>query len=38
MNDRELFADFVIEYAEREEDEIIFENNEEFSVLVNSSP
>ena len=36
--DRELFADFIMEYAEREEDEIIFEQNEEFSMIVNSSP
>ena len=38
MNDRELFADYVMEYAEKEEDEIIFEMNEEFSILVNCSP
>jgi hypothetical protein len=38
LSDRELFADFVMEYAEREEDEIIFEQNEEFSMIVNSSP
>lgn len=38
LNDRELFADFVIDYAEKEEDEVIFESNEEFSILVNSSP
>lgn len=38
LNDRELFADFVMEYADREEDEIIFEQNEEFSIIVNSSP
>lgn len=25
VNDRELFADFIMEYAEQEEDEIIFE-------------
>jgi len=38
LNDRELFADFVMEYAEKEEDEIVFEMNEEFSILVNCSP
>jgi len=38
LQDREIFADFVMEYAEREEDEIIFEQNEEFSMIVNSSP
>lgn len=27
LNDRELFADFVIDFADREEDEIIFESN-----------
>jgi hypothetical protein len=27
-----------MEYAESEEDEIIFEQNEEFSMIVNSSP
>lgn len=27
LNDRELFADFVIFYAENEDDEIIFESN-----------
>jgi len=38
LKDRELFADFVMEYAEDEEDEILFEANEEFSMIVNSSP
>jgi len=27
-----------MEYAEQEEDEIIFEMNEEFSILINQSP
>lgn len=27
-----------MEYAEEEEDEILFEANEEFSMIVNSSP
>lgn len=38
LKDRELFADFVMAYAEKEEDEIIFEANEEFSMIVNSTP
>ena len=38
LKDRELFADFVMDYAAIEEDEIIFEHNEDFSMLVNSSP
>lgn len=38
LKDRELFADFVMAYAEQEEDEIIFEANEEFSMIVNSTP
>ena len=36
--DRELFADFVMDYAEKEEDEVIFEQNREFSMIVNASP
>ena len=38
LNDREVFADFLMDYAEQEDDEIIFELNEEFSILVNRSP
>ena len=38
LTDRELFADFVMEYAEKEEDEVIFEQNEEFSMIADSSP
>ena len=38
LNDREIFADYIIEYAETMEDEIFFEPNEEFSIVVNSSP
>lgn len=38
VQDRELFADFVMEYAEKEEDEVIFEQNEEFSMIAGSSP
>lgn len=38
LNDRELFADFTLEFAEQEDDDIIFEANDEFSILVNSNP
>jgi hypothetical protein len=38
LNDRELFADFIIEYAYQEEDEIYFELIENFSMIVNASP
>lgn len=38
VKNRELFADFVILYADQEDDEIIFENNEEFSIIINSTP
>ena len=37
--DRELFADFLMDYADRKYlDEIMFEQNEEFSIIVNNSP
>lgn len=37
--DRELFADFVMDYADRKElDEVMFEQNEEFSIIVKNSP
>lgn len=47
--DRELFADFVMDYADKKatspveeggqpDAEIIFEQNEEFSTIVNKSP
>ena len=38
LNDRELFADFIIEYAYQEEDEIQFDLIENFSMIVNASP
>ena len=38
VGNRELLTDFIIAYAEAEEDEVIFEQNEEFSMLVNSAP
>lgn len=36
--DRELFADFLMAYAEEQDDEVIFEQNEEFSMIINRSP
>ena len=36
--DRELFADFIMDYAEEKEDEIIFEQLEDFSMIVNKAP
>ena len=36
--DRELFADFLMGYAEEQDDEVIFEQNEEFSMIINRSP
>ena len=36
--DRELFADFIMGYAEDQDDEVIFEQNEEFSMIINRSP
>lgn len=36
--DRELFADFLMAHAEENDDEVIFELNEEFSMIVNKSP
>lgn len=38
VNDRDILADFLMEFSELQDDEIIFEMNEEFSILVNSSP
>ena len=38
IGNRELLADFMIQYAEEKDDEIIFEQNEEFSMLINCSP
>jgi len=36
--DRELFADFLMDYAEKRANEVIFEQNEEFSMIINKSP
>ena len=36
--DRELFADFLMDYAEKLDNEVIFEQNEEFSMIINKSP
>jgi len=38
LNDAKVFANFVMCYAEQEEDDFVFEHNEEFSIIVNSSP
>ncbi len=38
LSDCKQFASFVMCYAEQEEDDFIFEHNEEFSIVVNSSP
>ena len=38
IGNRELMADYMIQNAEEKNDEIIFEQNEEFSMLINSSP
>jgi hypothetical protein len=38
VKDRELLSDFMLDYAKQEEDDLIFEVNEEFGVLVNSTP
>ena len=38
VGNRELFVDFVMEYAEFDEDEVAFEQNEEFSIFINSDP
>jgi hypothetical protein len=38
LKDRELLLDFMSEAAEEAEDEVIIETNQEFSILVNSSP
>jgi len=35
VDNREMFADYMMEYAEKHEDDIVFELNEEFSMLVN---
>lgn len=38
LKDRDLLLDFMNEAAEEAEDEVVIETNEEFSMLVNSSP
>ena len=38
IKNRELLADYMIQYAEDSEDEIIFEQNEEFSILISFQP
>jgi len=38
LDNSKLFANFVMCYAEQEEDDFLFEHNEEFSIMVNSSP
>ena len=38
VKQRELLFDFLNDYALSNEDDIIYESNEEFSMLVNSSP
>jgi hypothetical protein len=38
LKDRKLLADFMLDYAQKQDDEIIWENNEEFNMIVLSSP
>lgn len=38
VKERKLLADFLLEYADLQKDEIIFEQNEEFKMLVNLYP
>ena len=38
VGNKDLIVDFLVEFAEGEEDDIIFEFNQEFSMLVNSAP
>ena len=38
VKDRKLLVDFLLEYADQNQDDIIFELNEEFNMLVNLSP
>jgi len=35
VKDREIFADFILEYSEAQKEKVIFEMNEEFSILIN---
>ena len=38
VKDKRLFFDFLLEYADQEHDEVIFEQNEEFNMIINLSP
>lgn len=38
VGNKDLLVDYLVEFAEGEEDDIIFEFNQEFSMLVNSAP
>ena len=38
VGNRELLADYMMEYAEKHEDDVVFELNEEFSMLINYQP
>ena len=38
VKDRKLLVDFLLEYADQKQDEVLFEENEEFNMLVNLSP
>ncbi len=38
VNDREILAEFMLDYAILEEDDIVFEENQEFSILINTIP
>lgn len=38
LKDRRLLADFMLDYAQQKEDDVIWENNEEFNMIVLSSP
>ena len=38
LKDRKLLADFMLDYAQQQEDDVIWENNEEFNMIVLSSP
>ena len=38
VNERRLLVDFFLEYADKMQDEVIFEQNEEFNMIVSLSP
>ena len=38
VKNRELMADYMMEYAEKHEDDVVFELNEEFSMLIKYQP